>query len=80
MNSGTKRVYKEEAIYSCEVGYSVDDKATGPKQFELSCKANGEYTGPGSCEPIECGDVTKPNLAEQQAIPMTRNYRAKRCT
>eukprot|EP00746_Dinoflagellata_sp_MGD_P162459 gnl/MRDRNA2_/MRDRNA2_90034_c0_seq1.p1 gnl/MRDRNA2_/MRDRNA2_90034_c0~~gnl/MRDRNA2_/MRDRNA2_90034_c0_seq1.p1 ORF type:complete len:2893 (+),score=610.94 gnl/MRDRNA2_/MRDRNA2_90034_c0_seq1:209-8680(+) len=48
-------VFPQEVPYTCGEGYSVDAKADGPKEFDLKCEADGTYSGPDGCKPVECG-------------------------
>jgi len=62
---GESFVFPEQAPYTCAAGYSLNGHEDGDRAFSLSCAASGEYEGPSGCQPISCGDVTRPDHTSQ---------------
>jgi hypothetical protein len=55
---GVGRVFQQHAKYTCRGGFSVDAKASGSKEFDVKCQADGTYTSHNGCAPVECSVTT----------------------
>merc|ERR1719329_628973 len=51
----TTLVFPEEAVYTCETGYTLTGTATGTDSFTTSCTSEGIITETMECKPISCG-------------------------
>merc|ERR1719160_2135139 len=47
--------YPYKVTYTCQMGYSLNEKADGPKAFDLPCLTTGVYDELQDCHPVECG-------------------------
>jgi hypothetical protein len=47
--------YPYKLTYTCAVGYSLNEKADGPKKYDLKCLDTGLYDELPPCKPVECG-------------------------
>jgi len=61
---GIERVFEQIEPYTCKTGYTVTGQATGPKAFDLTCTAKGEYDGEDGCVPVDCGNVVIPSHSD----------------
>jgi hypothetical protein len=50
-------LFPNKVTYTCEEGYSLDHQANGPKDYKVSCEADGKKTSMKECHPVECGKV-----------------------
>jgi len=50
-------VFGETAEFECKEGYTTTGHAEGVTTFKVSCTADVVLTEPGSCLPVECGEV-----------------------
>mmetsp|Transcript_8338 Transcript_8338/g.20592 ORF Transcript_8338/g.20592 Transcript_8338/m.20592 type:complete len:3882 (-) Transcript_8338:103-11748(-) len=59
-------VYGDELTYSCDEGYSLDTKASGPRKYGVSCEADGNFSPTQVCLPVNCGS---PPAVEHATVP-----------
>merc|ERR1719191_1859568 len=50
----SKITYKGTATYVCDMGYTLTGKSDGAIDFEIECKASGDFSKTKECKPIEC--------------------------
>merc|ERR1719163_2030400 len=55
-----KAYYPAKVVYQCDLGYTLDGKATGQNHFDIECQSTKTFTEVKSCEPIKCENV--PNV------------------
>jgi hypothetical protein len=68
-NQGIARTYHQNAVYTCEMGYSTDGKASGLKEFETLCHADGAFEKHDGCQPVKCGTPPVPADSKQTGGP-----------
>jgi len=56
----TSVVFPNEAHYTCDLGYTLDQKGHGPKSFFTNCQANATFTPTQDCKPVICGACPLP--------------------
>ena len=49
--------YPDVLKFACEIGYSTNGKADGPKEFEVHSQTDGTQSAAETCMPVECGNV-----------------------
>jgi hypothetical protein len=62
-----KAVFKEEIVYHCDSGYTMDGNAGGQNHFSITCQADTKFTNTKTCQPIKCGSA--PSVAKATATP-----------
>jgi hypothetical protein len=68
--------YPEIVKYNCDVGHSLDGKASGEKTFEIECQPSKSFTQEKECKPIECN--TLPKVDHASAKKEFRNIQSER--
>jgi hypothetical protein len=63
--AGEKLGFPDVAEYTCGAGYTLDGKATGEVNFEVSCDADKSFGGKKECKPVDCGKL--PTLKNAEA-------------
>eukprot|EP00929_Paragymnodinium_shiwhaense_P017573 TRINITY_DN126_c0_g1_i2.p1 TRINITY_DN126_c0_g1~~TRINITY_DN126_c0_g1_i2.p1 ORF type:complete len:3378 (+),score=908.37 TRINITY_DN126_c0_g1_i2:86-10135(+) len=62
-----ERVYTEQALYTCLMGFSVDGIFGSATTFSVDCQTDGTYAAHDGCKPVECGPVVVPEHSAQSA-------------
>jgi Notch-like protein len=68
-NLGIPRTYHQNAMYTCEMGFSVDGSANGLKEFETLCNADSSFAKHDGCQPVKCGEPPVPLDSSQSGGP-----------
>lgn len=55
MSMSGMKTFGDIIKYKCEIGYTLDSTAEGPKNFQQICTGSGEFTEPMNCTPVVCG-------------------------
>jgi hypothetical protein len=59
--------FPQKAIYTCDVGYTLNATAQGEKAFSVECQADRSFTDRKDCLPVNCGHCPRASDAEKYA-------------